>query len=295
MAGDNVSLVNDITRGDVSLFMEQLLLAPEGTAWTPGRIDLANPPAGFLHMGAVRDDSPQLTVQKENFQLATGLPMVLRYQTTMRIVGEFQVVFHSNRNSRLITAMGGLPALHFANSPTLQPVVATHSGNTNLSFRISSTAAVADADNPWKKGDLIVTGTSTVLDTSLNGGYIKSIAPATTPVGYLIELEGPWGFSAGTPTVGNPVLKIDRDEVLLGTSHIPYYHLLGVADGSEGQQIVHQMYKASPRGQFVETLRNGQDAQIQGIFDLFGHTVNDGMHSPRSQIVVASRHWFGPE
>ena len=291
--GDNTTFVNNITRGDVSLFMEQLLLAPRGTTWTPGRINVASPPAGFVHMGAVRDDSPQLTIQKENFQLATGIPMVLRYQTTMRIVGEFQIVLHSNRNSRLITALGGLPAYHFSNSPTLWPAIASHGSTSATAFHVTSTAAVAT----WKTGQLLVHDTATKINKTLNEAFLKRnpIADPSTmdyPLDtYKVSVEGPQAFPQGV-THGNDIFRIDKDEVLLGTNVIPYYHLLGVADGVDGVQIVHQMKLASPRGQFVETLRNGQDAQIPGIFDLFGYSASTP-HSTRTHVVVASRHWFG--
>ena len=295
MAGDNTTFVNNITRGDVSLFMEQLLLAPRGTTWTPGRINVASPPAGFVHMGAVRDDSPQLTIQKENFQLATGIPMVLRYQTTMRIVGEFQIVLHSNRNSRLITALGGLPSYHFSSVATgAQAAVASHGKTTASAFHVTSVANVAT----WRPGQLLVHDTDAKINKTLNEAFLRRIPiadPSTSvyPLDtYKVSVEGPQAFPQGVK-IGNKVFRVDGDEVLLGTNVIPYYHLLGVADGVDGVQIVHQMKLASPRGQFVETLRNGQDAQIPGIFDLFGYSAGSP-HSSRTQVVVASRHWFGP-
>ena len=293
MAGDNTTFVNNITRGDVSLFMEQLLMADEDTDWTPSRIDVSSPPEGFVHMGAVRDDSPQLTIQKENFQLATGIPMVLRYQTTMRIVGEFQVVLHSNRNSRLITALGGLPSYHYTSGTSMTwPQVSSHGDNTRTEFLVTSTALV---DN-WNAGDLIACDISSAVQTSLNETFLAKDPEASGTDLYKLTVEEPHGLPGGLPTSPtlSSVIKINRDEVLLGTNVIPYYHLLGVADGVDGVQIVHQMKLASPRGQFVETLRNGQDAQIPGIFDLFGYTASTP-HSTRAQVVVASRHWFGPD
>ena len=47
------SYVNQITPQEVTLALEQFLIAPSGTSWTPARIDTAAPPASWIHLGAV--------------------------------------------------------------------------------------------------------------------------------------------------------------------------------------------------------------------------------------------------
>ena len=299
---DNTTYINNITAGDVSLFMEQMLLAPEGTAWTPGRIDASSPPAGFIHMGAIVSDSPQLTVQKENYQLATGIPMTLRYQATVRIVGEFQMIMHSNRNSRLITALGGLDAFHFPTGSSTWGTIATTVYSTGVNsirvptrreIQVNSTAGTGSWIDSLKAGDVLVTDTPGQVHTTLNEAFVARVISATTPTdAKIITLAEPHGFPL-PPVAGQPVYVIERDEVPLGTSQIPYYHILGVADGLHGGQIIHQMEKASPRGQFVETLQSAQDARIPAIFDLFGYSVSTPFAN-ESHIAVAARHWFAP-
>ena len=299
---DNTTYINNITAGDVSLFMEQMLLAPEGTAWTPGRVDVSSPPAGFIHMGAIVSDSPQLTVQKENYQLATGIPMTLRYQATVRIVGEFQMIMHSNRNSRLITALGGLDAFHFPTGSTTWGTIAATVFATGINsiapqdrtrIQINSTAGTSTWLGNLKAGDVLVTDTAANIHTTLNEAFVEKVVDATSPSGAkVVTLAGPHGFPL-PPVDAAPVYVIERDEVPLGTSQIPYYHILGVADALNGTQIIHQMEKASPRGQFVETLQSAQDARIPAIFDLFGYSVSTPFAN-ESHIAVAARHWFSP-
>src|SRR5436189_3266418 len=94
------SFANQITVEDVSIGLQQILVAPAGTTWTPGRIDVSSPPTGFYHLGAVQDDAPQLATQKALYQLATGIPSVLQYQAVLSLTGTLTAVFLSVRNSR---------------------------------------------------------------------------------------------------------------------------------------------------------------------------------------------------
>jgi hypothetical protein len=281
------SYVNEITAADVSIAMEHLLLAPEGTAWTPGRVNVSSPPAGFLNMGAVQEDSPQVTVNKGLYTMATGIPRVLQYRAVVDLSGEFSLVLHSNRNSRVFTSLGGIRMYHEA-STVASPWSWVSSPVDRSELLVGSTAGVS-AIVP---GDLIVTDTSATVATTFNEAFVTSIAAMSGNTLYRVNLALPHGLPL--PAVqSNAFYQIAHDRMALGTIELPFFRLLGVADFLNGGQVVHDMQKASPRGQFVEALRAGQDARVPGVFDLFGYTV--GLpYTSGSELAVGERFYFSP-
>ena len=111
MLGRSITLsgntyTNQITASEVSVGIEQLLVAPYGTSWSPGRIDIANPPAGYYNLGSVVEDSPMLKVTRGKFQLFTGIPEVLQFESVMKMSGEFSVSLHSNSWTKFTYVVG---------------------------------------------------------------------------------------------------------------------------------------------------------------------------------------------
>jgi len=273
---------NTIAPEEVSLALEHLLIAPVGTAWAPGRINVTSPPAGFIHMGAVADDSPQISVAKTFYDLKVGIPAILAYRAVTDIVGEFGLILHSNGQYPAYLGTGGLPAWNLpatggSGDPSVFYAVVTGSSRTALN--ITSTSGILP-------NDMIITGTTAGINTSRNYGWVNSIVDATS-----LTLAGD-GFKED-PVNDNPVVKVAHSRLALGTAVSPQFHILGVADFLNGAQVVHDMPKAQPRGQWTEALRNQQHVVVGVQFDLFGSTITSP-HSTAGQVVVGERIMFPP-
>lgn len=278
---------NDITIPDVSIALEHLLVAPQGTAWTPGRVDVSSPPAGFLHMGAVQEDTPQIGGQKQLYQLETGIPRVLRYQAVIGMSGTLQLVFHSVRNQYAYLSMGGIPPYHVARTPSgTWAFISSIVDRTNVI--VSSIATVGSIT----VGDFVVTDTTANITTTMNEAYVVSIAPLTGNTLYSVYLAGPDGFP-GLPIQSQPFYSVAYDRYAAGTNNIPFFVALGVADFLNGGQIVHFFNKISPRGEFMDTLRNGQDARVPVAFNAFGYSVSTP-YAASNQLVLFERYHFAP-
>lgn len=282
------SYVNEITVDEVSLALEHLLVAPEGTAWTPGKIDISTPPTGFIHLGAIQEDSPQLSVQKDYYRLATGVPAILQYQAVLGVAGEFQAVMLSNRNSRAFFSMGGIRMYHVANTPSggWAYVHSVYGRDHVVVNSVAMTAAITP-------GNLVVTDTSTAITTTLNEAFVTSIAAVTGNTLFDVYLRLPDGFPT-LPVQSHAFYAVAHDRYAMGSSQLPFFHVLGVADMLNGGQIIHQFRKATPRGQFVEALRAGQDIRVPVLLDLFGYAVSTPYVSSGSELIVAERFWFPP-
>lgn len=278
---------NDITIPDVSIALEHLLIAPVGTVWTPSRVDVSSPPAGFIHLGAVQEDSPQVSAQKQIYRLETGIPRVLRYQSVTGMQGTMQLVFHSMRNTHVYMSLGGIPPYHAANTPTggwatVHSVVGRDNVIVNSIATVSSITA----------GALVVTDTSLNISTTLNEAYVTSITALAGNSLYSVYLAGPDGFPA-LPVQSNPFFSIAHDVYAAGTNNIPFFTALGVADFLGGAQVVHFFNKLTPRGEFTEALRNGQDMRVPASFDIFGYSAASP-HASANQLMLFQRYLFAP-
>lgn len=287
------SYVNDITAEEVSIALEHLLVAPYGTAWTIGRVDVSSPPASFIHLGAVAEDSPQVSVQKNKYQLATGIPATLRYQAVVGLAGAIQMTLLSNRNSRIYHALGGIKPQHAANTPAEAWAVVTSTGagsHVRTSFYVNSIAHAAAVT----VGNMIVVDTSATILTTLNEAFINSIVAGSFAEGngYLFYLSNPDGLPRA-PANREPMFRILHNRYAMGTIVLPQFRILGVADFLNGSQVVHDFQRVQPMSQFVETLRTGQEARVPLGFDLFGYQVNTPYDS-NDQTVVSERFWFPP-
>lgn len=271
------SFVNEPTAGDISIALQNILIAAEGTAYVPGRVDVSSPPAGFIHLGAVAEDSPTVSVQRQLYQLYTGAPRVLRYQATQQITGQIQGVLLTNRNSRAFTSLGGIRMYHVPQTvasawATITSVV---DRQTVLVTSVPMVATIAI-------GNMVVTDTTATINQTFNEALVSSIATAGS--GYAITLANPHGFPS-LPVQSNPFFAIALDRYALGTAVLPRFHILGVSDFFNGGQVVHDFQLAVPTGQLVEQIRSGQEIRMPYSFDLLGYTVTTPFALVGEQVV----------
>ena len=91
---------NEIVESEVSMAIERVLIGPYTATWDPstGKVDISSPPANFVDLGAVVEDSPTLTVTKTKYQLELGLPKALQYEAIIGVKGEMVVSVYGKSN-----------------------------------------------------------------------------------------------------------------------------------------------------------------------------------------------------
>lgn len=266
---------NTIQREEVTMGLEHVLIAPEGTPWTPiARIDPSSPPPGFIHMGAVQDDTPRLAVTKNKFQLYTGIPRGLSYEQVLQLAGELTMVFHSISNQKAFAGSGGIRPLNIAANSGLTVGSGT---NTRTSIQVSGSSALL----PYMQ---LVTDSAGSIGSSLNIAYVASINAASG----VVVLSGD-GFPQ-VPVTGQPLWVLDHTEFALGTNVTPYFHMLGVADLTNGGQVIHDFQRVTPRGQWEERLAVGTDVRMPAVFDLFTYPTTK--YGYGTQLIVGERFVF---
>lgn len=275
---------NPITPQEVTLALEHLLIAPAGTAWTPGRVTVDAPPPGFIHLGAVADDSPQISTGKQTYDLSTGIPSVLQYQAVVALSGQIGMVLHTFDNYAMYLAGGGLPPyLMPKTSASPWGTVATGTSNTRTSIKVAAGTAV------YAVNDMVVTDTTAAINTSRNYAWITAVTSVATA--YTLTLQ-PTGLPF-TPVDSAPVVSVAYSRLAMGTNVLPEFRLLGVADALNGMQIVHDCQKARPTGEVSQALRNGAHIQVPVSFNLLGYTVASP-YSSAGQLVVSEHFLFMP-
>lgn len=282
MPGAAPSYTNTLTLEEVSMALEHVLVAPYGTGWDRSApIDVSSPPAGFIHLGAVQNDSPNLVVNKTKFQLFTGIPAVLAYEAVVQMAGEFGIVFHSNQNFKAYFGTGGAKPRQIpivAHSPIASAAPAVTA--TTLSRTCVSVSTVTG----FRVGMLVATDATSLVPDSYNIAFISAISGSNL----ILSHEG-FPF---IPVVGQPIIGVLRSEMAFGTRQIPYFHLLGVADFIDGAQAIHDLGRATPRGQWGEQLRVGQDVREQAMFDLQGYGVTNYTADSSAELALGERIFF---
>lgn len=267
--------VNSILQSEVSIALEHILVAPSGTAIPRTRVNVSSPPAGYVHLGSVQDDSPNLVINKGKYQLRTGIPAVIAYEAVVALSGELSIVMHANSNLKAHFGLGGPRPLnqpitaHSATAPTVTATTITRqlvSVNTTAGFTRSM---------------LVATDTAGNMPTTYNVAYISSV---NSTDGQLL-LEGD-GFHF-LPTVGHVLVGLDRTELAFGTKLIPYLSILGVADFLNNGQVVHAFERATPRGQWQERLIGTQHAMVMGSWDLEGYTST--RYTGTEELIIGER------
>lgn len=255
----SLSYAQLITPRDVALAIEQFIIAPYGTSWvaSSGRINMASIPSGFSYLGRVVPDSPQVTISKDIFQLDYGLPRTRQYQQVVGVGARIQFSLHSRDTRHVAYALGNL------NNDAILYVLPN---SATLISSVMSAALITlsgSPANPWYVGDEIMTAaTSAAIGASQNATVISSIN------GLQITVDPPF---ASLPVVTPGVaIKPLAQRTAFSTSILRSYRLIGVADFTDGVQIVHDFQKVQPAGEFVDIIRNTENPKIPLSFEAFG-------------------------
>jgi len=279
------SFVNEVTRREVSLAIERILIAPSTQVWTPGRITLSNTqlPPGFRDLGAVVEDSVTLTFSKEAFELYTGIPRVLQYTAIVALSGRLEVQFHSFSPRKMAYALGNVdPVNYFAT------IYALHA---NTAQNYDQITVNTPGYGGLKVGDVMIAAPTTPdLSTTDNEAEIASFGTGANTL--QINMTAP-GFPT-KPETNWFVAKLTQVAQPFGTVKIKEFHILGVADTIDGYQIVHDLAKARVgAGDFQDGFRPTENAKIQAVWSLLGYKTN--RYEGTEHLIIGERFWFPKE
>jgi hypothetical protein len=98
--------LNVITESEVSLGIERLFIAGGGTSFGNARVNPQVPPAGFVDLGAVEEDSAKLSVTRKKFKIEAGSPRQVVFVAVDGIEGKFSIKLHSNHWTKFVFASG---------------------------------------------------------------------------------------------------------------------------------------------------------------------------------------------
>lgn len=266
---------NPVDVNEVHLGIEQLLIADYPQAWSPGRINVDSPPAGFVNLGAVVEDTPTFSVERETFDLETGLPMVLQHQEVTRLSGQFTVSLHSNSWRKIQYAFGNYAAV------ASYTIVATITSVTNQ--YVVSFASTTDVESLVVGRQYLLGSSESALATA--AGYETKVASINSDL--LTVSFDP--VPIRTPTVNDIVTFYSYQELFVGTSQIRDHVLLGVVDFTDGQQVVHHFFKVQPAGSFEEAITPQENERISLTFNAFGVNRSDVPGASSDELVVARR------
>ncbi len=265
---------NLIELPEVSIAIEQLLVAPFGTSWTPGRIDIASPPSGFTALGAVDEEASVIQVTRAKLELRTGIPQVLQFDAVTGLEGKISTVLLSNSNRKAVFALGGADIRNI--SPATLTVVSTPAATATI-----VTLAASPSTNVYVGDDVVATVTTPGYEASQNFAVVASIN------GLELHFEDA-GFGT-VPGLDEFVGRPLATRLAFGTSIINRFHLLGVADFIDGKQVIHQFPKVSAFGDWVEEIKASQTGRIPVAFDAFGQTTTI---FGGSELIVGERYFF---
>lgn len=287
--------VNNIVTKETSIAIEQLIIAPEGTAWTPpAQIDVDSPPTGFTTLGAVDEEASVISITRTKLELRTGIPQVLQFDAVTALEGKISTVLLSNSNAKAVFAMGAADVINVSPNAVLA-ITSTTANPSSQSIIVWDAAAPTGSGVP-KVGDEIVASTTQALwAQSTNVATVASL-DATTPS----KIFHMFPIFASTPAPGAAgtgfAAKRMGTRLAFGTSVLKRYRLIGVADFLDGSQLVHDFPKVSAFGEWVEEVRASQTGRIPISFDAFGTTSTDFNHdstgTTTSELIVGSRYIF---
>jgi hypothetical protein len=249
----NKTYENLIMERETSLAIENVFIAPYGTSWTATPIqDILAPPTGFTWLGAVVEDSPNMTVSREKFQLSTGIPKVLQYEAVTSVAGRFECMLYSNSPRKVQYALGNVDARNVFTEGTSFSQVGTTPAATQYQVTLDASPQVAYAVGDY----LAIHSDSSTIVVSQNEAQISSISGLSLP---------------------------------FGTNLIRTYTLLGVAEFVDNVQIVHKLTKVAAGAEFSEQFRPDDVGKIPLSFDCYGLSNAD---YGSSQLIVGERFWF---
>ena len=266
------TFVNEIDPVEVSIAIERLLIADYPTVWSPARIDLGSLPTGFRDLGAVVEDTPVMRVSREKFQLRTGLPRVLQYQTVIGFEGQFEARLHSNSWRKVQFAFGNYTAV--SSATFVSTVASVTADQTTLTLATTTTSLPAGRQfivcpiGQQDNADSLEVRVGTITNGWTIG--VAAIPPRS--------MAPNWG-----------VYIYDRVAQPIGGRAIKFYSLLGVADFLDGVQIVHEMRRVSPADEWEEAFRPDANGQVPLMFDALAWTQ---AIAGCDEQVIAQRHYF---
>jgi hypothetical protein len=255
------SYVNGVDEREVSIAIEQFLIADYPQSWTPGRVDLTEGslPSGFRHLGAVVEDSPTLRVSREKFTLKTGIPAVRQFETIVGLDGSLEVSLHSTSWRKLQIALGNLTAV---SSSTLMSSILSVTSASVFTMSTSPTS-------PVTIGDQVVFSTAANVDAiDTNETILKSIVTADSTL-------TTWYVSPALtliPSTNWNMYRYEEVRQFYGTATNREFTLLGVADFIDGTQIVHEFPRVQIAGDFERNIRPGENLRLPLSFNLFAVT-----------------------
>lgn len=279
----NRSYLNTINPTEVSIAIEHLIIAPYLTAWTPQRIDLGNlagTAPGFADLGAVVEDSTSLKAVRSKFQLETGIPQVLQFESVMKMTGELTAHLHSNSWRKIQYALGNYTAVSSATAVTTTKVqnlmgdvtitLASSGGNVASicvggQYTLSGSLGNADAADAFEFRVTAITSNTSLAVLSLSAGVPNSLA------------------------IGATISQYSYVQQPIGGRTILYYYILGLADFIDGSQVVHECLKCSSNDDFTETIHPNMNERIPLGFKLLGIPAVIG---GCADLIVANRYYF---
>lgn len=280
------TITNDINPRDVSIAIEQLLIAPEGTVWDGARIDIAAPPTGFKSLGAVDEEASVVSITREKLELRTGIPRVLQFNAVTGLEGKISSVLLSNSNRKAVFAMGAADIINV--SPNAIISVVSTTANPLTASVITFSAAPTGNGIPVVGDEIVASTLLTNWEVSTNIATVASL-DGTNPTTVFHMFPPFETVPLATEFAARPV----STRLALGTSVLKKYHLIGVADWLDGSQLVHTFPKVSAFGEWVEEVRPSQTGRIPISFDAFG-TVSTKFNGGASELVVGERYMFQP-
>jgi hypothetical protein len=304
---------NTVSPHEVSIAIEHLYVGPEGFSLpaAASKIDYDNYEStltNFTHLGAVVEDTPAVSIQREKYMLETGIPRVLQYDAVLGMSGQISCAFYSMMNTKVAQALGAAAALHSIKTGTEATCAST---DTMTRTSIVHTAADASAANTLAgligQDDVVVidykqtksnmgdlsgpsldpTSGQEYWKTSGNTATVSSVSVNAAVV--TINFKSP-GFPVKyTLSSGNTVTGatgaaedatdfkfgvVDGSRAVFGESIIPKVSIVGVADFVDGMQVQHVFPKCAATGEFQENIQPGSTGVIQAAWDLYGTTSN---------------------
>jgi len=274
---------NLIFSREVSLGIEHLLIAPYPATFEPTMAipDVMNPPAGFRWLGAVVEDSANITVSREKFQLVTGVPKILQYEAVMQVAGKLEIQLYSNSPRKIQYALGNLDTFNIICSPGLSHSVTQGASPTrnNLVVVAASLYAVGDYVVLGPPGTSVAGSSPAIFQ---NEGQVTSVY-----TGGSLYFGAP-GLTF-TPSTGDMIFKISGAKNAYGAGIVRTYTLLGVADFIDGVQVIHKFDKVAPGGEFAEAIKPSDVGKIPMAFDAYGLSNSDWFGQ---NLLVGQRYWF---
>lgn len=259
------SYTNDINEIEVSLAIEQLLIGPEGADFTIARVDPDSPPANFVNLGSVVEDTASLTVTREKFQLDTGIPRVRQYELVNAMEGSLAISLHSNSWRKLQFALGNYTA------------ISSHTVVTSIvSVTNRSTVTLSTTSASLNVGRQIVISATTPGGSFLAGfdgvNAIETQIASITTDGLTLYLQP---TPVRTPTAQSWLGYYGYVQQAVGTTRNTKFALLGTADCVDGSQILHWIPKVAPAGEWAEAITPDANIRIPLTFNAYGVKFTD--------------------